>query len=121
MCKLEKATLLILLTSLWFTPATRAQSNTDVVVAFSATNATPFHQGFAGFCTEMLTGAVEYSDTNLQQITATLSPGWLRYNVQVSTNLATWATLDRVSNAQTNFTFTDLNTAKSGFYRLVVP
>jgi hypothetical protein len=34
---------------------------------------------FAGFSTEMLANAVEYYDTNLQRLAATLSPGWLRY------------------------------------------
>jgi hypothetical protein len=48
-------------------------------VSFATTNATPLNPGFAGFCTEMLASAVEYSDTNFQKITATLSPGWLRY------------------------------------------
>ena len=43
------------------------------------------------------------------------------YNVQTSTNLASWATRGRVSNPQTNFSFTDLNTGQSRFYRLVVP
>ena len=43
------------------------------------------------------------------------------YNVQSSTNLAMWATLARVSNTQTNFSFADLNTSTSRFYRLLVP
>jgi hypothetical protein len=61
-------------------PQIQAQTNTNVVVvAFVTTNATPLNPGFAGFCTEMLASAVEYYDTNFQQITATLSPGWLRY------------------------------------------
>ena len=50
-----------------------------VAVSFTTTNATPLNPGFAGFCTAMLADAVEYYDTNFQQITATLSPGWLRY------------------------------------------
>jgi hypothetical protein len=61
-------------------PQIRAQTNTNiVVVAFTTTNSMPLNPGFAGFCTEMLASAVEYYDTNFQQITATLSPGWLRY------------------------------------------
>ncbi|MGB7747664.1 MAG: hypothetical protein WBN75_10300 [Verrucomicrobiia bacterium] len=61
-------------------PQIQAQANTNVVVvAFATTNSTPLNPGFAGFCTEMLASAVEYYDTNFQQITATLSPGWLRY------------------------------------------
>ena len=55
------------------------QSSTNVVVAFTTTGATPLNSGFAGFCTEMLTDAVEYYDTNFQSVTAALSPGWLRY------------------------------------------
>jgi hypothetical protein len=50
-----------------------------VLISFTTTNTTPLNPGFAGFCTEMLTDSMEYSDTNFQQITATLSPGWLRY------------------------------------------
>jgi hypothetical protein len=70
----------ILSTGLWLTPGIPAQSNTNlVVVAFTTTNSTPLNMGFAGFCTEMLADAVEYYDTNFQQIAATLSPGWLRY------------------------------------------
>jgi len=56
-----------------------SQSITNVVVAFTTTNATPLNSGFAGFCTELLTDAVEYYDTNFQALTASLSPGWLRY------------------------------------------
>jgi alpha-L-arabinofuranosidase len=70
-----------LLACLWLTPTGMAQTNTNlVVVAFSTTtNTTPLNPGFTGFCTELLASAVEYSDTNFQQITTTLSPGWLRY------------------------------------------
>jgi hypothetical protein len=70
----------IFLIGLGLTPQIQAQTNTNVVVvAFVTTNSTPLNPGFAGFCTEMLASAVEYYDTNFQQITATLSPGWLRY------------------------------------------
>ncbi|MGA9450967.1 MAG: hypothetical protein WBW41_06440 [Verrucomicrobiia bacterium] len=62
----------------FFCPA-GAMAQTVVSVSFATTNATPLNPGLAGFCTEMLASAVEYSDTNFQQITATLSPGWLRY------------------------------------------
>ncbi len=72
-------TLLVLLTSSWLAPGVRAQSNTNVVVAFVTTNSTPLNPGFAGFCTELQASAVEYYDTNFQQMTAMLSPGWLRY------------------------------------------
>jgi len=43
------------------------------------------------------------------------------YDVQASTNLATWETLRRVSSTQTNFSFTDLNDGSPRFYRLLVP
>jgi alpha-L-arabinofuranosidase len=56
-----------------------APAQAVVPVCFTTTNSTPLNPGFAGFCTEMLASAVEYYDTNFQQITATLSPGWLRY------------------------------------------
>ncbi len=71
---------LVLVVSLWLTAGARAQTtNTNVAVSFLTANPIPLNQGFAGFCTEMLSDAVEYSDPNFQQITATLSPGWLRF------------------------------------------
>ena len=77
--KTLRFTWLALSASLWVTPEARAQTNTNVLVAFTTTNSTPLNSGFAGFCTAMQTSAVEYYDTNFQQITETLSPGWLRY------------------------------------------
>jgi len=68
---------LLFLAGLFCPPEATAQA--VVSVSFTTTNATPLNPGFAGFCTEMLASAVEYSDTNFQQITATLSPGCLRY------------------------------------------
>jgi hypothetical protein len=137
MRKFEHAAWLILATGLWFPSEIQGQSNTTVVVGFWTTNTTPLNSGFAGFCTEMLSSAVEYSDTNFQQTTSTLSPGWLRYpggglddafawtnglyNVQTSTNLSAWATQGKVSSTQTNFSFTDVKAGMSRFYRLVVP
>jgi hypothetical protein len=56
-----------------------APAQSTVSVSFTTTNATPLNTGFAGFCTELQASAVEYYDTDFQQITATLSPGWLRY------------------------------------------
>jgi hypothetical protein len=53
--------------------------------------------------------------------------GWVgltnvTYTVQSATNLAgTWATLGKVTSAQTNFTFTDPDTESLRYYRLVVP
>jgi hypothetical protein len=69
--------LVLLLAGLYRPPVASAQAT--VPISFTTTNTTPLNSGFAGFCTEMLTDSVEYSDTNFQQITATLSPGWLRY------------------------------------------
>jgi hypothetical protein len=44
------------------------------------------------------------------------------YAVQSTTDLTgTWATLGKVSNAGTNFAFTNWNTGTLQFYRLVVP
>jgi hypothetical protein len=44
------------------------------------------------------------------------------YNVQSTTNLlGPWATLGRITNSQTNFTFTDYSANNTTFYRLVVP
>jgi len=40
-------TLLILSAGFWFEPEIRAQSNTNVVVSFATTNATPLNLGFA--------------------------------------------------------------------------
>jgi len=57
----------------------KVSAQTNVTVSFATTNSTPLNLGFAGFCTAMQTSAVEYGDTNFQQMTATLSPGWLRY------------------------------------------
>ena len=69
--RVSLATLAVLLLLL---PATTPAA-TNVVVAFTTTNATPLNTGFAGFCTAMQTSAVEYYDTNFQQMAATLSPG----------------------------------------------
>jgi hypothetical protein len=43
------------------------------------------------------------------------------YSVQSSSNLTTWATLGKITNSGTNFSFTDYNTGKPRFYRLLVP
>src|ERR1039458_6500426 len=49
-----------------------------VIVNFITTGATPLNPGFYGF-NNSLENAVEYYDTNYQQILRTLSPGWLRF------------------------------------------
>ncbi|HUD48001.1 MAG TPA: hypothetical protein VMR33_14295 [Candidatus Baltobacteraceae bacterium] len=44
------------------------------------------------------------------------------YNVEFATNLlGTWATLDKIADTQTNFSFTDYNSNNPLFYRLTVP
>jgi hypothetical protein len=70
---------LILLACFRLAPEVRAQTNTNVVVAFSTTNSTPLNVGFAGFTTELLGKGEEYGDTNLQHYAAMLSPGWLLF------------------------------------------
>jgi len=77
---LRIAVILLLLLPLAFMPLPgTAQTSSNVVVSFTTTNSTPLNTGFAGFCTELQASAVEYYDTNFQQLGATLSPGWLRY------------------------------------------
>ncbi|SPE54175.1 conserved exported hypothetical protein [Verrucomicrobia bacterium] len=61
-----------------------------VTVSFATTNPLPLNPGFAGFSTEMLANAVEYYDTNLQSIAATVSPGWLRYPSGALENAFAW-------------------------------
>ena len=84
-------------------PEIRAQVQTNVVVAFATTNATPLNTGFAGFCTAMQTSAVEYYDTNFQQMTATLSPGWLRYPGGSTEDAFAWTNGLTLTNWFTNF------------------
>jgi hypothetical protein len=43
------------------------------------------------------------------------------YAVEATTNFGMWATLGKVSNTVTNFSFTDVNTETLRFYRLTVP
>lgn len=44
------------------------------------------------------------------------------YNVQFTTNLlTTWATLGKIADTQTNFSFTDYSSNSPLFYRLIVP
>jgi hypothetical protein len=74
-----------------------------VPVSFTTTNATPLNPGFAGFCTELQASAVEYSDTNFQQITAALSPGWLRYPGGSMDDAFAWTNGLTLTNWFTNF------------------
>ena len=92
-------TFFALLAVLSLAPSAVAQPGTNVVVAFTTTNATPLNSGFAGFCTEMV------------------------YDVQAATNLpaTAWPTLGKVAGTKTNFNFTDPVPEKTRFYRLAVP
>ena len=95
-------------------PQSRAQTNTNVVVvAFTTTNATPLNPGFAGFCTEMLASAVEYYDTNFQQITATLSPGWLRYPGGALEDAFAWTNGQTMTNMISKFPPAETNLLNS--------
>jgi hypothetical protein len=75
-----------------FTPEIRAQSNTNVVVAFTTTNTTPLNMGFAGFTTELLGTGIEYGDTNMQHSAAMLSPGWLLFPAGTTGDAFNWQT-----------------------------
>jgi hypothetical protein len=90
MRKCGHAALLILLTGLWSGPQLCAQTNTNVVVSFTTTNATPLNPGFAGFSTEILDTGLEYDNTNFQQFATSLSPGWLRYPGGTSDDAFNW-------------------------------
>src|SRR5208282_6888666 len=90
--------LLILCVGFWFTPEVRAQTNTNVVVCFYTTNATPLNIGFAGFTTELLGTGVEYGDTNMQHYAAMLSPGWLLFPAGETGDAFDWSTGLTVSN-----------------------
>jgi hypothetical protein len=90
--------ILLLLALLWGLSPAAAQTNTNVVVSFTTSNSIPLNQGFAGFCTEMLADAVEYYDTNFEAMTATLSPGWLRYPGGSTEDAFAWTNGITVSN-----------------------
>jgi hypothetical protein len=92
---------LLLLAGFFYPP--RAMAQAVVPVSFTTTNATPLNPGFAGFCTELQASAVEYSDTNFQQITAALSPGWLRYPGGSMDDAFAWTNGLTLTNWFTNF------------------
>src|ERR1035441_6820681 len=81
---------LMLLSWLMFLPAASAQSN--VLVSFTTTNCTPLNLGFAGFTTELLGTGIEYGDTNMQQVAAQLSPGWLLFPAGTTGDAFNWQT-----------------------------
>jgi hypothetical protein len=72
------------------------QATTDVIVNFVTTAATPLNPGFNGF-NNNLKNAVEYYDTNFQQILTTLSPGWLRFPGGTDSEAFDWASGEIVS------------------------
>ncbi len=80
-----------------------AQTSSNVLVSFTTTNATPLNTGFAGFCTALQTSAVEYGDTNFQQMVATLSPGWLRYPGGSTEDAFAWTNGLTLTNWFANF------------------
>ena len=101
---LRIALILSLLLSLAFLPVPgTAQTSSNVVVSFTTTNSTPLNPGFAGFCTELQASAVEYYDTNFQQMAATLSPGWLRYPGGSMDDAFAWTNGLTLTNWFTNF------------------
>jgi hypothetical protein len=73
-------------------PAELAAAQTNVVIAFTTTNATPLNIGYAGFTTELLGTGIEYGDTNMQQFAAQLSPGWLLFPAGTTGDAFNWAT-----------------------------
>lgn len=91
MCRSGYAVLLILMTGFRLMPEIRAQSSTNVVVAFATTNAMTLNQGFAGFTTELLGTGMEYGDTNLQHYAAMLPPGWLLFPAGETGDAFYWA------------------------------
>jgi len=69
--------------------AAETQLQSDVLVTFTTTNLTPLNPGFSGFNND-LKNAVEYYDTNFQQIAAALSPGWLRFPAGTESEAFDW-------------------------------
>ncbi len=70
----------------------QAETNTNVIVAFVTSNATPLHLGFAGYTTEMLGKGEEYGDTNMQRYAAMLQPGWLLFPGGTTGDAFNWQT-----------------------------
>ncbi|MGA9452053.1 MAG: hypothetical protein WBW41_12010 [Verrucomicrobiia bacterium] len=96
-------TLLLLLPLAFLPMPAAAQTSSNVLVSFTTTNATPLNTGFAGFCTALQTSAVEYGDTNFQQMVATLSPGWLRYPGGSTEDAFAWTNGLTLTNWFANF------------------
>ncbi|HXR03151.1 MAG TPA: hypothetical protein VN836_00410 [Verrucomicrobiae bacterium] len=84
------AVLLTWLTGIGLALEGEAQAQVDVVVSFVTTNSTPLNPGFGGF-NNGLKNAVEYYDTNFQQMVTTLSPGWLRFPAGTESEAFDWS------------------------------
>src|SRR5450631_2317290 len=82
--------LLIWLSGLGLALEGEAQAQVDVVVSFITTNSTPLNLGFGGF-NNGIKNAVEYYDTNFQQMATTLSPGWLRFPAGTESEAFDWS------------------------------
>src|SRR5665213_64851 len=83
---------LVLIAVLWLAPESRAESDTNLQVAFSTTSTTALNPGFAGFASELLDTGLEYDNTNFQQFVTSLSPGWIRYPSGTSDDAFNWKT-----------------------------
>src|SRR5271165_6803031 len=84
------AVFLIWLLGLGLALKSEAQVQTNVVVSFVTTNPTSLNPGFGGF-NNGLKNAVEYYDTNFQQMATTLSPGWLRFPAGTESEAFDWS------------------------------
>jgi len=90
--KLRVIPLFILLAGFQLMPEIRAQTNTNVLVAFTTTNPAPLNLGFAGYTTELLGKGEEYGDTNLQYYASMLQPGWLLFPAGSTGDAFNWQT-----------------------------
>lgn len=81
-----------------FATACLAQSSAPVAISYSTANPSVLNQGFAGFTTELLGTGIEYADTNMQQLAARLSPGWLLFPAGTTGDAFNWATGQTDSN-----------------------
>lgn len=82
--------LLILLAGFQLAPGLRADTNTNVVIAFTTSNAIPLTLGFAGYTTELLSKGEEYGDTNMQYYASMLQPGWLLFPAGTTGDAFDW-------------------------------
>jgi hypothetical protein len=78
------------LVGLGLTLESEAQVQANVVVSFVTANPTSLNPGFSGF-NNGLKNAVEYYDSNFQQMATTLSPGWLRFPAGTESEAFDWS------------------------------